>query len=153
MTGLSEDEGLLAEIREAVSQLDPLPRQIVDVSSRLLSWRDPDSELAELVADSRQMAGAVRGEGDVILQFHGADVDIVVQISESGDERRLVGQVEPPVAGTIALRRVAGLGAASVAVDELGRFVADRLPPGPISLRWSAQTGSGKAIDTAWQVI
>jgi hypothetical protein len=37
-----------------------------------------------------------------------------------------------------------------VAVDELGRFVADGVPPGPIRLRYRSEIG--QLVRTAWLV-
>lgn len=48
-----EDENLLAELRQAVAKFDPPPSSVTEFTLDLLSWRDPDAELAALIADSR----------------------------------------------------------------------------------------------------
>jgi hypothetical protein len=40
-----------------------------------------------------------------------------------------------------------------VPVDNLGRFVAERLAPGSISLRWSPDADDRESVETAWQMI
>jgi hypothetical protein len=147
-----EDEELLAELRNLVGRADPVPPDLTAVAMSLLAWRDPDAQLAELVADSRDMAGAVRGDTAVVLDFRAGDVQIVVQLSPDGEGlHRLVGQVEPATAGTVRVRRATGQ--SDVVVDELGRFVADRLVAGPISLRWNPEGRDRDAVETAWHML
>ena len=52
--GTDDDEALLAELRHAVAKLDPPPASVDEFTMDLLSWRDPDAELAALIADSRR---------------------------------------------------------------------------------------------------
>jgi hypothetical protein len=147
-----EDEELLEALRAVLRQVEPLPGDLTAVARSLLSWRDPDARLAELTADSRELAGAVRGDTDVVLHFRADAVEIAVQLSPvSGGTHRLIGQVEPATPGTIRIRRAAEQ--VEVRADNLGRFVAEQLPPGPISLRWSADGDDGEAVETAWQLL
>jgi hypothetical protein len=147
-----EDEQLLAELRQALGRADPVPAHVGALARSLLSWRHPEARLAELVADSRDLAGAVRGDSDVVLDFRAGAEGIVVQLSAAGDGlHRLVGQVEPAEAGTVEIRRPTGQ--TTVPADEWGRFVADGLPSGPISLRWSPGPGHGDPVETAWHLL
>jgi hypothetical protein len=147
-----EDEELLAALRSVLGRVEPVPGDIADVARSLLSWRDPDAVLAELAADSRELTAAVRGDTDVLLRFQADAVEIVVQFSPSSDgTHRLIGQVEPAVAGTVRIRRITG--DFEVPADDLGRFVAERLAPGPISLRWSPDGDVSEPVETAWQLL
>jgi hypothetical protein len=146
-----EDDELLAELRSVVGLVDPAPPDLSAASRSLLSWRDADAQLAELVTDSRALAGSVRGDTDVVLRFLAGPIEIVVQLSPGGDGNyRLVGQIAPAAAGTLYLRRSAGR--IAISTDDLGRFVAERVGPGPISLRWTPD-GDGDAVETAWQLV
>jgi hypothetical protein len=144
------DDELMAELRAVLSRSEPVPDSVRALSRSLLSWRDPDAELAELAADSRQPEQLLRGDTDVLLHFRAGAVEITVQLSPTGDGRhRLVGQVEPPAPGTVEIRRPAGR--TPVAVDERGRFAAGGLPSGPLSLRWRPE-GDG-LVDTPWHLL
>ncbi len=52
--------------------------------------------------------------------------------------------------GAVEIRRPAAVAGSSP--DELGRFVADGLAAGPLSLRWTP-AGDGDAVETAWQLL
>jgi hypothetical protein len=144
------DDELLAELSAVLNRSDPVPDAVRALSRSLLSWRDPDAELAELLADSRRQDQLVRGDTDVLLHFRAGAVEITVQLTPAGDGlHRLVGQVEPPGPGTVEIRRAAGR--SQVAADAQGRFAADRLPSGPLSLRWLPD-GDG-LVDTPWHLL
>jgi hypothetical protein len=144
------DDELMAELKAMLERSDPVPDTVVARSRSLLSWRDPDAELAELAADSRHADQLVRGDTDVLLHFRAGAVEITVQLSPAGDGlHRLVGQVDPPAPGTIEIRRPTAR--SQVTADEEGRFAADRLPSGPLSLRWWPD-GDG-LVDTPWHLL
>jgi hypothetical protein len=147
-----DDDELLALLRHAVEAADPAPADLAPFAHSLLGWRDPDAGLAVLVADSRQRAGAVRGDTDVVLRYEGPGVDISMQFSPSEHGlHRLVGQVEPPAPGLVQVRRPAG--PSEVTADDYGRFVVDGLRPGPISLRWVPSDSQAPTVTTAWHLL
>jgi hypothetical protein len=148
-----DDDELLAALARAAQVFDAPPAVLTEANKELLSWRDPDAALAELVADSRELAGAARGQGDeVVLRFDGAEVSIVVQVDASAaGGYLLLGQVEPGTAGTIVLRRPSGED--TVASDEWGRFRVEQVGPGPISFRWTPSVGSARPLETAWTLL
>jgi hypothetical protein len=147
------DDELLAALARAVARFDPPPSELTAANRALLTWRDPDAALAELVADSRQLAGAVRGPTDeVVLRFASDEVSLVVQLEEvQGAGRRLIGQVEGDATGSVVLRRPGG--ERSVPTDEWGRFQLDDVQPGPASFRWTPAGPVGRSVDTAWILI
>ncbi|HXW78097.1 MAG TPA: hypothetical protein VEJ84_01285 [Acidimicrobiales bacterium] len=152
----NDDEMLLAELRRAVAVFDPLPASTADFGLDVLSWRDPDAELAALVADSRELAGAVRsGNREVLLRFEVAPYAITLEASpDAGGRFRVVGQVEPGIAGRVDIRQsdgAPGQRELSVRCDEWGRFEAYPVAAGPVSLRLTPD--KGHAVRTTWVVL
>lgn len=154
--GADDDDNLLAELRLAVAKFDSPPNSISEFTMDLLSWRDPDAELAALIADSRELAGAVRGgKEEVLLRFEAAPYAITLEASPDASGRyRVVGQVEPGVAGRVDIRQAdAGPGQAELSVrcDEWGRFEVHPVGSGPISLRLTPD--DGPPVRTTWVVL
>jgi hypothetical protein len=150
------DEQLLAELRQAVAKFDAPSASVTEFTLDLLSWRDPDAELAALIADSRELAGAVRGgKEEVLLRFEAAPYAITVEASPDASGRfRVIGQVEPGVTGRVDIRQgVTGPGQAELSFpcDEWGRFEAYPVGSGPISLRFTPEEGN--PVRTTWVVL
>jgi hypothetical protein len=154
--GPDEEEGLLAELRQAVAKFDAPPASVTEFTLDLLSWRDPDAELAALIADSRELAGAVRGgKEEVLLRFEAPPYAITLEASpDASGHYRVIGQVEPGVAGRVDIRQGdagPGQNELSVRCDEWGRFEAYPVGSGPISLRWTPD--DGHPVRTTWVVL
>ena len=147
------DEELLGALARAVVRFDPPPSELTAANRGLLSWRDPDAALAELVADSRELAGAVRGPTDeLVLRFATAEVALVVQVETMPyGSYHLVGQVEADGLGVITLRHPSAV--RSVACDEWGRFQIDNVEPGPVSFRWTPPDPGARPVETAWTLL
>jgi hypothetical protein len=151
-----DDDELLAVLAHAARLFDAPPAELTEANKELLSWRDPDAALAELVADSRELAGAARGQGDeVVLRFDSDEASIVVQVESTGaGAYLLLGQVEPTLGaaeGTVALRRPDA--EVIVPCDEWGRFRVERVAQGPVSFRWTPTAGSVAPLETAWTLL
>lgn len=183
LTSGAGDEILIAELRRAVARFDPPPADLAALGQSLLSWRDPSAELAALVADSRELSGAVRDGGDqVLLRFDAAGVAITLEaIPDGSGSYSLLGQLEPGEPGTIEVRRPeraaaptggpidedgtssleapVQLGASpprsvsAASTDEFGRFGPLALTAGWLSLRFTPADPSRSAVDTSWVVI
>jgi hypothetical protein len=154
--GNDDDEQLMAELRHAAAKFDAPPAPVTEFTLDLLSWRDPDAELAALIADSRELAGAVRGgKEEVLLRFEAAPYAITLEASPDASGRyRVIGQVEPGVAGRVDIRQgVAGPGQGELSFlcDEWGRFEAYPVGSGPISLRFTPDEGN--PVRTTWVVL
>jgi hypothetical protein len=154
--GDDDDEQLLAELRQAVARFDAPPASVTEFTLDLLSWRDPDAELAALIADSRELAGAVRGgKQEVLLRFEATPYAITLDASPDASGRfRVIGQVEPGVGGRVDIRQAdtaPGQAELSVACDEWGRFEAYPVGSGPISLRFTPDVGH--PVRTTWVVL
>jgi hypothetical protein len=130
------DEQLLDELRRAASQFDPPPPAVVEAARSSFTWRTIDAELAALVFDSMvdRPGGAMRGgEGPRLMTFSSPGLDVEVEVANRGSRRQLVGQLLPPQAAEIDVRHTAGT--TTIQADQLGRFHADAIGSGPVSLR------------------
>lgn len=151
-----DDDALMAALRRVAAEVDPVPPAVVEAARAAILTRHLDHEIAELVADSADAdAGllyeAVRGPGAAesrLLTFDGGGVQVDVDLAPAGPGLRVIGQFTGPVT-ECGVERGDG-GAVEVDVDELGRFVVDGVPPGPIRLRY--RSGVGQLVRTAWLV-
>jgi hypothetical protein len=147
-----EDEGLLQELRAAVRRFDPPPDQVLEAARASLTWRTIDAELAALEFDSAVdlAATAVRSsEGPRLLTFAAPGLSIEVEVSPIGPRRQLVGQLVPAQAARIDVRHAGGV--TTVRADQLGRFGADAISAGPVSLRCHlGDSPSSPPVVTEW---
>jgi hypothetical protein len=129
------DERLLEELRGAAGRYDPPPARVMEAARSSLTWRTIDPELAALSFDSvvDQPANAVRSEGGPrLLTFEAPDLTVEVEVSAAGTKRQLVGQLTPSQRARIDIRHAGGI--TTVDTDDLGRFRADAIGAGPVSL-------------------
>jgi len=147
-----EDEGLLQELRAAVRRFDPPPDGVLEAARASLAWRTIDAELAALEFDSAVdlAATAVRSsEGPRLLTFAAPGLNIEVEVSPIGPRRQLVGQLVPAQAARIDVRHAGGV--TTVRADQLGRFGADAISAGPVSLRCHlGDAPSSPPVVTEW---
>lgn len=81
------------------------------------------------------------------LSFRASGLTIELEITGGGEYRRLVGQLIPRQSAAVDIRH--GQGVITVAADTLGRFSADEVPFGQISLR--CRLGSDQSpVVTGW---
>jgi hypothetical protein len=146
----AEDIGLLSAVGEMFDQVDPVPPEVVRAGYAAFIWRTVDAELAELAEDTRlAAAGSVRGTDTRLLTFEAPSVNVVVEVTEIGDRRKLVGQLIPACSDTLRIEHPAG--ATTVSVDEQGLFSADALPAGPA--RVALTTPGGGSVITSWVTV
>ena len=111
-----------------------------------------DARPAELVPDASFEDGAetsvVRGGPEWRqLSFRASGLTIELEITGGGDYRRLMGQLIPRQSAAVDIRH--GQGVTTVEADTLGRFSAEEVPSGQISLR--CRLGPDQApIVTGW---
>ena len=107
-------------------------------------WRTIDAELAQLTSDSvldADRMAAVRGVADARAAHlragrpHGGGGDRPTAV----DGLRLLGQLVPAQRGQVEIRH--GGGTTTVDADDLGRFTASGVQPGPVSLRCRTEAG------------
>ena len=144
------DQELLAELRGVAARMDPVPDELIAAARSAFAWRTMDAELARLVEDASpedsRLVGVRSGATATLLSFEAPDLAVEVEVLVTGGRRRLLGQLIPGQPGRVEVRHRAGR--TEVTADEVGRFAADDLPPGPMSLR-SEATG-GRRIETDW---
>jgi hypothetical protein len=78
------------------------------------------------------------------LSFRTSGLSIQLEISGTADSRRLTGQLIPRQSAVVDVRHSAGV--ITVEADAFGRFSADSIPPGAVSLRCRL----GIPISTGW---
>ena len=84
-----------------------------------------------------------------VLSFGGEHVRVEVEVSGSGSDRTLTGQLEPAAAARIEIRHTDHT--TTVAADARGRFIAFAIPPGSVSLRCLLDApGHPRALATPW---
>lgn len=149
------DDLLLDALRVVVEQADPVPGEVVDAARATFTWRTIDAELAELAYDSLldddRLAG-VRGDAAPrTLTFEGPSLIVELEVADDGGLRRLLGQLVPPGPAQVEVRHAGGL--LRVPADEVGRFAASGVAPGPVSLRCIVQGADGPPLETAWVTV
>jgi hypothetical protein len=146
------DEALLDELRRVMSTIDPVPEHVTAAAEMAYDWRAVDDELAELLYDSSTepgLAGVRAEDRSRVLSFGGENVRVEVEVSGSGPDRTLTGQLDPAAAAKIEIRHADHV--TTVAADALGRFIAFAIPPGSVSLRCILDApGRPRALATPW---
>lgn len=142
------DDALLGELRELAAVHDPVPPGAIAAARSAIAWRTIDAELAELTDDSSIEArpvGVRSTATPTLLAFDAPSLRVELEVVEAGATRRVTGQLVPPGPARVEVRH--GGGALAVEADEIGRFRAEGLAPGPVSLRCTAAAG---VVETDW---
>ncbi|NNF62855.1 MAG: hypothetical protein HKN07_01230 [Acidimicrobiia bacterium] len=149
MTNRSDD-ALMRDVAAAFAAADAPPAAAIDAAKSVFTWRTIDEELAQLVFDSAvdELAGVRSADTARQMTFTSPAINIEITVMNEGS-RRLVGQVDPPTVGTVELRH--GDSVWSAETDEIGRFMFDGIPAGPLSLRCSMPDGT--SITTEWTLF
>jgi hypothetical protein len=138
------------ELRQLAGRLEPVPPGLLTAAQEAFTWRDMDHELAELVSDSlfdAAEAMLVRGSTERrLVTFRAGDVSIDVEVTRTEKGRSLLGQLTPPRAAVVEIRRRRG--SVSIEADELGRFRTGPLHPGPASL--CIRSAAPPVVATDW---
>jgi hypothetical protein len=146
------DDPLLGQLRRLARTVDPVPNEVTAYARAALGWRRVDAELAELLADSRLEApSGTRSIAESMrsLTFRSTDVELDVEIEESGDRLLLLGQLAPSTKAQIDVQRDDGKILASTSGDDLGRFRFE-LPVGG-RIRLVVRRGApAPPIETSW---
>jgi hypothetical protein len=143
------DDDLVAELREVAALVDPLPDEVMAAARSAFAWRTMDADLAELLQDAAtdmSLVGVRGPETATLLTFQGPGLELEVEVVMAGPRRRLLGQLVPGLPGRVEVRH--RVGRSEVAADEVGRFTAEDVPPGPVSLR--CQAAEGRWVETDW---
>lgn len=83
------------------------------------------------------------------LSFRTSGLRIELEITGSGESRRLAGRLIPPQSAVVEIR-----GVITVEADASGRFTAEAVPPGQVSLRCRLGTETDHVrLATGWAAI
>jgi hypothetical protein len=129
-----DDEQLIAALREVLMAVDPPPRRCMDLAKDSFALRMVDAELATLVDDAR-LALTRAGAPPKLTVFDANGLGVEIEVIPGSRPRswQVIGQLFPPAAARIRIRRQPDE-APEVTADDLGRFMIDQLPAGPLSL-------------------
>lgn len=147
-----------ATLRSVIDHADPVPAAVLEAARAAYTWRTIDAELAELTADSAMpatdsaMAGAgVRSSSAPrLLTFEGAGIEVEVEVAQTGQTRRLAGQLVPVGAAQVTVRWAGGT--QETTADDLGRFTVEQIPAGSVSLTVQRE-GAQHPVVTSWVSI
>jgi hypothetical protein len=147
------DAALLAVIGDVYGELDPVPPQVVQAGKASITWRTVDAELAEISLDSllEGAAGVRSAVGPRLVSFEAPNLTVEVEIGETGETRRLIGQLVPPTPAEVVVRQPAG--EQTVTADELGRFTVQNVPAGLVSLLVRVADATEQAVVTSWVTV
>ena len=149
------DARLLAALRAVAGSVDPVPAAVTQAARESLTWRNIDAELAELAYDSLLDDALLVGTRSEVaprsLTFEAADVVVEVEVVDTGERRRLLGQLVPPRPADIQVRHSGGM--IRVGADDVGRFTAAGVAAGPVSLRCRVAGQEDAPVETPWVVV
>lgn len=146
---MTNDEQLLAELRDALLTAQQVPPEFVAAGKAAFAWRTVDAELAALsydsttaedLADTRTEYAGVRA-----LSFRASDVSIELEVTSDA----VLGQLVPPRAGQIEVQTQDGA-RQQVTADETGWFTIRPLPR--TSFRLQVRTAGANLI-TEWVTL
>jgi type II secretory pathway component PulM len=147
----AENDALLRELRQLASLHDPVPPEAIAAARSAIAWRTMDAELAELIEDSAteyRSAGVRATDTPTMLSFEGEETGVELEVLQVGSTRRLLGQLVPPEHAQVEVRHAGGT--ITVHADEVGRFSAGDIVPGPISLRCAV---GDRIVETDWFLV
>lgn len=145
------DEAILARLGRVAEAVDPAPPLVYEMGHAAFAMRRVDAELAQLISDSAFETAGVRGEAQArLLSFEAGELVLEVQVTPTGDQAQVLGQVVPPPgasAGVVRLEVREGTSLSSP-LDEVGGFRFDGAPLGLV--RFHVELPDVAAVTTTW---
>ena len=150
----ARDEALLAELGAHFDRTDPPPAAVTEAAKAAIEVLDLDGQIAELLRDSavesEELAG-VRGTGARLLTFAvGEDRFVEVDVAFAEGHLTLTGYLVPGAPGALTVEQ-ASAPAVTAEVDTDGRFLARRVVPGPVRLRFVVD--GQPPVSTQWLTL
>jgi hypothetical protein len=158
LSGL-DDEQLLTALREVLGAFDPPPPWCAELAKNSFALRTIDAELATLTEDSGLAGASLTRGADVraggaprLAVFDAGSLSVEIEVSPGSraGSWQLVGQLLPPAVAVVGLRRPPD-DQTRVTADDLGRFIVDQLPPGPLSL--AIEVEGKQPVVTEWITV
>ncbi|HVD16306.1 MAG TPA: hypothetical protein VNK73_17895 [Actinomycetota bacterium] len=149
------DETLLRELGSVLGARKPLPAEAVRAAKASFTWRTVEAELAQLTYDSADDRGGlamIRGPAPArLLTFEADGLTIEAEVATVDGHRRLVCQLVPPQVAEVEVQHAETT--VRTTADELGRFVVDGVPAGPVRLRCILASAPQRPVVTEWMPI
>ena len=145
-----EEQEVIGKLREGLRSSDPVPSDVTDFAKAAFEWRGIEAELAELDFDSIEegLLEGVRSTATTrMLSFQVGQWMLDIEYDES--DGRLMGHISPQSGYTVELHTSGAL--FSVESDELGRFEAQGVSPGPLSM--VLHFADRSVIKTQWVIL
>jgi hypothetical protein len=150
--GELDDQELIARLAELLEDAEA-PSWSAELAKASYGLRAVDAELATLSSDSGLTAGsgmrATAAPRLAVFEAAGLSVEIEIEPAARSGLWRLVGQLTPAGPARIGIRRHDGAVSWTDA-DDRGRFSADQLPGGPLSLRCERPGQPAAATEWIW---
>jgi hypothetical protein len=150
--GELDDQELIARLAELLEDAEA-PSWSAELAKASYGLRAVDAELATLSSDSGLTAGSgMRGGAAprlAVFEAAGLSVEIEIEPAARSGLWRLVGQLTPAGPARIGIRRHDDAVSWTDA-DDRGRFSADQLPGGPLSLRCERPGQPAAATEWIW---
>jgi hypothetical protein len=143
------DEELLARVRDAFAELEPVPTQMLAAGRAAFALREPGAVLADLTGDHGAAAAGLRGSGlgtARLLTFAGPDIEVEIEVTGNGAAREIAGRLAPPGPARIRVRHPDGELACQA--DRTGHFALPAVPAGLVSLVFRLPDAT--SIVTSW---
>jgi len=141
----NDDEKLIEALRDALTSAGEVPEAFVEAGKAAFAWRTIDAELAALTYDSALEPMAIRSESAILRSLTFASDGWTIEVELTPDV--VLGQLDPPEAGTVSARGEGGK-LATAEIDDLGFFGLRPVPDAPYRL--VCTTTSGTTIMTGW---
>lgn len=141
-----DDERLLGALRESLAAGRKVPPETITAAQSAYAWRNFDTELAELIYDSRrdrELAASRQSETATIRALTFVSAQLTIELEASDDS--LLGQVVPVQRGTVEVQASTGE-ITTVALDELGCFTVRPIPA--VAFRLHCHTEDGSSLRT-----
>lgn len=147
----SDDEELLAALRDTISARRAVPEEFVQAGKSAFAWLNFDAELAQLTydsTDSPELSALTRAESAEsasirALTFTSTRAHLELEVVETS----LLGQILPVQQARIEIQTRDDAKQA-ITTDETGCFSIHPIPRGPFRLR--CRLTAGRDILTSW---
>ncbi|PSL00655.1 hypothetical protein CLV63_101129 [Murinocardiopsis flavida] len=151
-SGPDDDESHVRARWGAPGTAERAPESLRRSARAAYAQRRPGAVLADLTDDSVFAHGRRPGPGDDgprYLTYRAAGVAVRIEVTAHVRDRSIVGQVTPagPVEVTVHWQR----GRRGAEADADGAFIAEGVPPGPISL--TVRRPAEHPIATSWTTV
>jgi hypothetical protein len=142
------DRAVLDEVADMLDATDPVPPGVLAAARGAFAWQSIDADLAALTEDNA-LAGVRSATATRSLTFECATGVVVIEVSGEDEERRIIGQTDRPADVEIRHRGQS----VRLTTDAHGRFRADGIAAGPVSMRCVFHDSPDAPIVTSWVVV